>query len=81
MVSFTRWLVDDLQEEWSKIMSDLNDVILSDGVDRVLWEFGKNGRFSVKTAYDAMTVMILAYIIRKYGKVRYHTKLRYSCGS
>jgi hypothetical protein len=56
LVSFTRWLVSDLQDDWLKFFSDLDIINISDGKDKVTWKFGKNGRFSVKSTYDAMTV-------------------------
>ena len=56
LVSFTRWLVNDLQHDWLKILSYLNLINKSDCKDKVTWKFGKNGRFSVKSTYDAMTV-------------------------
>lgn len=55
-VSFTRWLVDDLKIGCDKIKSNVEEVILTPGEDVVFWKFGKNGCFSVKSVYKALTM-------------------------
>ena len=55
-VTFCRWLVDIWKENWEKIVHDLVNVHMCDGVDFVKWKFGCNGRFSVKTVYNALTM-------------------------
>jgi hypothetical protein len=41
VISFTRWLVDNLLEDWLKILADLEHIIISSNNDIVSWKFGK----------------------------------------
>ena len=76
LVSFTRWLVNDLQDDWLKNLSDLNLINKSDGKDKVTWKFGKNGRFSVKSTYDAMTVNDSGLYNKRIWKSKVPTKIK-----
>lgn len=55
-ITFTRWLVDNLQKDWHKILRELDYVNVTNERDIVSRKFGINGRFSVKSTYNAMTV-------------------------
>jgi hypothetical protein len=55
-LTFTRWLIDDLRNNWGQIMRDVDVVQLDDRKDEVIWRFGFSGYFSVKSTYKAMTV-------------------------
>lgn len=54
-VSFNRWLTGSLLADWSKIVNDMNKFKFNSDSDVVFWKFGPSGRFSVKSAYSAMT--------------------------
>lgn len=54
-IPFSRWLVSGLRNERIQIWNSLSSLILSATEDRVKWRFGTSGRFSVKSAYSAMT--------------------------
>ena len=56
VVTFSRWLVDKLRDDWISIMEDFKKVIFTDANDDISWKFGKSGRFSVKSCYDTMTI-------------------------
>ena len=51
-VTFRRWLTDELLVCWNLIMGDVNDFQLQDVEDKVVWKFGKNKHFSVKSMFD-----------------------------
>lgn len=55
-VTFSRWLVDSWKEDWDKIVHDITNVCLNDGMDIGRWKFGCKGHFSVKSVYNALTV-------------------------
>jgi hypothetical protein len=56
MITFTRWLVDDLRLGWDKILRDAANFQLVAEKDLIQWKFGNNGHFSVKSVYKALTV-------------------------
>jgi hypothetical protein len=53
-VSFTRWLTGNLLLDWNKIVDDMNNINFITDNDVVLWRFGPQGRFSVRSVYNAM---------------------------
>ena len=79
-VTFSRWLVDIWKENWEKNVHDLANVHLCDGVDFVKWKFGCNGRFSVKSVYNALTMNDTGPYHIFFGKARFLLRLRYFCG-
>ena len=54
-VDFSRWLIDDLRADWCRIMNHVNGISLSNGEDSVIWNLGKNERFTVKSVYKSLT--------------------------
>jgi hypothetical protein len=54
-VSFSRWLTNNLLLDWNKIVDDMNNINFITDNDVVLWRFGPQGRFSVRSVYNAMT--------------------------
>jgi hypothetical protein len=55
-VTFIRWLVDDLRISWLNILGEIECTHQYDGEDFVIWNFGNNGIFSIKSTYKAMTL-------------------------
>lgn len=54
-VSFRRWLTVELQNCWDLIQQDVQDFVLHDSDDVILWKLEKNRKFSVKSLYNALT--------------------------
>ena len=54
-VCFSRWLVDDLRDDWGHIMNQFNEIYLNNDEDRVIWNLGKKEKFTVKSVYKALT--------------------------
>jgi hypothetical protein len=55
VITFTRWLVDDLREHWNNILRDVSNIILDTSDDVILWKFGNKGSFTVKYVYNALS--------------------------
>jgi hypothetical protein len=55
VITFTRWLVDDLREHWNNILRDVSNIILDTSDDVILWKFGNKGSFTVKSVYNALS--------------------------
>lgn len=54
-VTFCRWLTDDLNLEWNKIVEDASTILLDTNQDVVSWKLENSGKFSVKSTYNALT--------------------------
>jgi hypothetical protein len=48
-ISFRRWLYDDLRSKWNQILQDAANVQVGNSDDKVAWNFGKKGKFTVKS--------------------------------
>lgn len=48
-ILFSRWLTDDLNADWNKIIDDIFQTQLTSDEDRVVWKLEKKGTFSVKS--------------------------------
>jgi hypothetical protein len=55
VVSFNRWLIDNLRIGWEKILLEVNKLQLTNELDVVVWKFSNNGLFNVKSVYKALT--------------------------
>jgi len=55
-VNFSRWLVNDLRNDWEHIMCRVNELSVTNDEDSVIWKFGKKASFSVRSVYKALTV-------------------------
>ena len=53
-VSFRRRLLGTRQASWNALRIRLESIHLSDGPDTFLWNFTKNGKFSVDSMYRAL---------------------------
>ena len=49
IITFRRWLPEDLRLQWEKILSDVSTFNFGNGSDMVLWSLEKNNKFSVKS--------------------------------
>lgn len=56
LISFRRWLTEELLACRNKIMIDVDNFQLQNSEDQVFWKIGKNKLFSVKSLYNALTV-------------------------
>jgi len=48
IITFRRWLPEDLRLQWEKILSDVSTYNFGNGSDMVLCSLEKNNKFSVK---------------------------------
>lgn len=55
-MSFSRHLVDRWRLDWGKITEDASNLTVKPGENMVCWKFGCNGRFTIKSVYNALTV-------------------------
>jgi hypothetical protein len=55
-ISFSRWLTPDLQSEWCTIKDEIFAIQLGSDQDTVSWKLESNGKFSVKSTYNALTI-------------------------
>lgn len=55
IITFSRWLTDELRYEWGKILSDVSNIQLDEGPDSAIWKLESKGTFSVKSTYNALT--------------------------
>lgn len=53
MISFRRRLNEGLLESWEKIQSQMRDFQFSSEKDVIMWRWEKNGKFSLKSLYNA----------------------------
>lgn len=51
-LSYKRWMNEDLQNQLRKMRDVLMTVVLSPEQDKPVWQWGKNGNFTVKTMYE-----------------------------
>lgn len=79
-ISFSRWLTSELQTCWNHIVSDAIDFHLQEPEDEILWKFGKNKHFSVKSMYNAMTKDDVGPDHKHIGRVKFHRRLKSLCG-
>jgi len=54
-ITFTRWLTNELSDEWNNILHGIMKIKLVGKEDCVGWKLGKNSKFSVKSTYNALT--------------------------
>jgi hypothetical protein len=54
-ITFSRWLINDLRNEWNKILTDVLNVQLESESDTICWKLEGNGVFSVQSTYNALT--------------------------
>lgn len=54
-ISFLRWLPPDLELEWNHIVQEMLKIQTNSMDDVAVWKLEKNGRFSVKSAYNALS--------------------------
>jgi hypothetical protein len=76
MVSFNRWLVDDMLIIWQKILEDMNKFQFSNEIVTVSWIFGQMGRFTVKSVYNALTINDAGPYYKKVWKGRIPSKIK-----
>jgi hypothetical protein len=50
-----RWSIDNLKDEWDKILLEINKLQLTNDPDVILWKFSNSGQFNVKSVYKALT--------------------------
>lgn len=55
-LSFRRWLPGIYYEQWESLKEKVLNYQFSLGPDKITWEWAKNGRFSVKSTYDSLTM-------------------------
>jgi len=80
-ITFRRWLFDDLRANWNNILQDTMNFQLIDRDDTILWVLGKKGRFTVKSVYMMLSlVLVLGFITKEHGRVKFLRKLRSFCG-
>jgi len=54
-ITFRRWLLIELRSRWEEIWCDASSFILVNEPDKIIWTLEKNQKFSVKSAYNALT--------------------------
>jgi hypothetical protein len=57
-LSFRRWLSAGLMELWCGLVNILQQITLTDAIDRPSWKWTKNGQFSVKSMYKKNSVVM-----------------------
>ena len=58
-ISFRRDLLGTRLPAWNELLTRLDDIQLSDEPDTFQWNLHHNGKFSVKSMYDAMVIVML----------------------
>jgi hypothetical protein len=74
--NFSRWLVDGLRNDWEQIMCRVNEISVTNDEDRVIWNFGKKARFSVRSMYKALTVDDSGPYFKKIWKGKIPAKIK-----
>ena len=54
-IEFRRPLSEEEVGEWLRLVELVNQVDITPGMDESLWVFGKKGRYTTKSLYEAMT--------------------------
>lgn len=54
-ITFRRWLPQDLRLQWEQIWAYAGNFIFGNESDRIIWSLEKNYKFSMKSAYNALT--------------------------
>lgn len=58
----------DLLTNWQSILDEMSNISLVDSSDRVVWTMSANGRFTVKSVYNALTTADSGPHHKKFGK-------------
>lgn len=80
LITFTRWLVDEWDVSRNKIMVDTAEMSLKQGNDDVSWKFRVNGRFTVKSVYNALTSNEAGIYHKCIWNGKFQKKLRFFSG-
>jgi len=54
-ILFRRWLHIEIINEWERIWEDASKFQLEEQEDIVVWNMGKNNKFTVKSVYNGLT--------------------------
>jgi hypothetical protein len=69
-----------VREQWYRLAIRLNNVVLNDTKDKVVWRWTPSRQFTVRSVYMHLTKMIMIFHIRLSRRQRSLLKLRYLCG-
>ena len=69
-ISFRRDLLGTRLTAWNELLTRLEDIQLSDDPDTFRWNLHQNGKFSVKSMYDAMVHCDVPVDNRKLWKLK-----------
>jgi len=54
-ISFRRQLDDSQRQEWAELLEILNEVQLTEGVDKMVWALEKSGQYTTRSLYKSLT--------------------------
>ena len=76
-IRFRRWLHTEIRNEWEKFWKDASKFQLEEHENIVIWNLGKNNKFTVKSVYNGLTKNDCGFYHKRIwrGKIRAKIKI------